>query len=97
MSRCLFLLSLKLTRRTTVLALVSRLQSVRPEDKREDGMIQWDKFARFGQILSSIPECQQKGPMITGTPSETFRQLVMDTPVIMSEDVRAPSSPRSPY
>lgn len=70
----------------TILVLVSRLQSVRPEDKREDGMIQWDKFVRFGQILSSIPECQQKGPMITGAPSEAFRQLIMDTPVIMNED-----------
>ncbi|EIW70717.1 hypothetical protein M231_02629 [Tremella mesenterica] len=70
----------------TIISLISRLHSVRREDVREDGAIQWDKFARFGQILSVITECQQKGPMMNDPPSPAFRSLIHDTPVIMNED-----------
>jgi len=63
------------------------LQTVRPEDKRADGAIQWDKFARFGEILSIIPVCQSKGPFVSGEPSDAFRRILEDTTVISSEDV----------
>ncbi|KAL1413595.1 hypothetical protein Q8F55_001370 [Vanrija albida] len=71
---------------TTVLGLVSRLQAGRPEDVRADGLIQWDKFARFGQILSVIPEFQSRGAMVPGSVTPAFRRLIEDTPIIGNED-----------
>ncbi len=50
-------------------------------------MIQWDKFSRFHEILAIIPQCQSKGPIVSGPPSVAFRQLIEDTPVIEHEDV----------
>lgn len=73
--------------RTVILGLINRLQSVRPVDIREDGMIQWDKFQKFGQILNVITTCQQKGPMITGEPPAAFQALLENTPIITGEDV----------
>ena len=75
--------------RTTILGLVNRLQSVRPQDVREDGQVQWDKFARFAEILAIIPECQAKGSMVSGPPTAGFRALIEDMPVTTSEDVSA--------
>lgn len=72
---------------TTVLSLVSRLQAGRPEDVRADGMIQWDKFARFGQILSVINEFQARGAMVPGHVTPAFRRLMEETPIIGNEDV----------
>ncbi|KAK8864337.1 hypothetical protein IAR55_001584 [Kwoniella newhampshirensis] len=72
---------------TAILGLVNRLQSVRPEDKREeDGKIQWDKFARFGEILSVLGECQARDPIVRGQVNEAFRKAVQETPVISNED-----------
>lgn len=74
--------------RTTLLGLISRLQAVRKEDKREsDGFIQWDKFARFDEILAIIPDCQGKDPMVTGAASSAFKRLIEDTTIITDEDV----------
>lgn len=71
-----------------MLGLINRLQSVRKEDKRDsDGAIQWDKFARFHEILSIIPECQGKQAMVTGSVSPVFRRMIEDTPIITDEDV----------
>ncbi|WVQ99369.1 hypothetical protein IAU59_006502 [Kwoniella sp. CBS 9459] len=72
---------------TTLLGLVNRLQSVRPEDKRkEDNKVQWDKFARFGDILGVINECQARGPIVRGEVNDRFRRIIEDTPVISNED-----------
>lgn len=49
--------------------------------------MQWDKFARFGQILSVITEFQARGPMVTGEASAAFKTMINDMPVLMSEDV----------
>lgn len=66
------------------------MQVVRPVDIREeDGMIQWDKFARFGEILATIPECQRRAPAVGGKVSVAFRQIIEDTPIIEHEDVSA--------
>jgi hypothetical protein len=76
-----------LINRTTLLGLISRLQTVRREDRRDNGDIQWDKFARFHEILSIIEDCQGKDPMVSGAVGEGFRRLIEDTPVITDEDV----------
>ena len=67
--------------------MINRLQSVRREDVRKDGDVQWDKFAKFGQILSVVTEFQTRGPMVSGEASPSFRAMIRDMPVIMSEDV----------
>lgn len=78
----------KLTCRSTILSLVSRLQAGRPEDFRsEDGFIQWGKFSRFGEILAVIPDFQARGTMVPGHASVSFRRLIEATPVIANEDV----------
>ena len=74
--------------------MINRLQSVRREDAREDGDVQWDKFAKFGQILSVITDFQSRGPMVSGEVSATFKAMIDDMPVIMSEDVSCVPSPR---
>ncbi|WVF71424.1 hypothetical protein IAT40_006228 [Kwoniella sp. CBS 6097] len=72
---------------TTLLGLVNRLQAVRPDDKRkEDNKVQWDKFARFGEILGVINECQARGPIVRGEVNDRFRKIIEDTPVISNED-----------
>lgn len=78
--------------RNNLLGLVSRLQGARKEDIRADGQIQWDKFILFYDILSIVSECQSKDPMISGAPSDLFRKLINDTPIINDEDVCPPSS-----
>lgn len=71
-----------------MIGLVNRLQAVRPEDVREeDGRIQWDKFAKFGEYLSIIPECQAKGAPVLGTVSPALKAIIQETPVITDEDV----------
>lgn len=80
--------TLMLLRSTTIIGLVNRLQAVRPEDIREeDGRIQWDKFAKFGEYLSVIPECQAKGAPVLGTVSPVLKAVIEDTPIITDEDV----------
>jgi hypothetical protein len=69
--------------------MVNRLQAIRPGDVRQDGMVQWDKFAKFGEYLGVIPECQARGSMVPGEPSSAFRALIEDTPIITNEDVSA--------
>jgi hypothetical protein len=69
--------------------MVNRLQAIRPQDVRPDGMVQWDKFAKFGEYLGVIPECQARGSMVPGEPSSAFRALIEDTPIITNEDVSA--------
>ncbi|OCF42931.1 hypothetical protein I317_03282 [Kwoniella heveanensis CBS 569] len=72
---------------TTLLGLVNRLQAVRPDDRRkEDNKVQWDKFARFGEILGVINECQSRGPIVRGEVNDRFRRIIEDTPVISNED-----------
>ena len=81
---------------TTVVGMVSRLQAGRPEDIRpSDGMIQWEKFARFGDMLGVISECQTRGPPAPGHVSEHFNKFFNTLPVITDEDVSFPlfSSP----
>ncbi|ORY34095.1 ras guanine nucleotide exchange factor domain-containing protein [Naematelia encephala] len=71
---------------TTILSLVNRLQGARSEDRRADGMIQWDKFARFADMVSVITECQSKGSMVRGQVSMAFKSFIEDTPIIINED-----------
>ncbi|BEI89643.1 uncharacterized protein CcaverHIS019_0210050 [Cutaneotrichosporon cavernicola] len=71
---------------SSILGLVSRLQAARPEDRRADGAVQWDKFQRFGDILMAIPTFQERGGMVPGNVSISFRRLIEATPVISSED-----------
>ncbi|WWD17365.1 hypothetical protein CI109_101806 [Kwoniella shandongensis] len=72
---------------TNILGLVNRLQGVRPEDRRkEDGKIQWDKFARFGEILGILEECKNRGPIVRGEVGEGFRRAIRETPIISNED-----------
>lgn len=66
---------------------MSRLQGARKEDIRADGQIQWDKFILFYDILSIVSECQSKDPMISGAPTELFKRLINDIPIIKDEDV----------
>ena len=63
------------------------MQSVRREDIRPDGMVQWDKFMRFGEILTIVPKCQARGAIVPGTPSKTFITILHNVPVIHDEDV----------
>lgn len=71
-----------------ILGLVSRLQGVRPNDCREeDGKIQWDKFMRFGEILSMIQECQTRGPMVNGQVGQGFKKVIEETIILSDEDV----------
>jgi hypothetical protein len=79
--------SKRLIDRNNLLGLVSRLQGARKEDIRADGEIQWDKFLLFYDILSIVHECQSADPMISGAPSELFKKLINDTPMIHDEDV----------
>lgn len=72
---------------SSILGLINRLQAARPEDRRPDGTVQWDKFQRFGDILMAIPTFQERGSMVPGNVSITFRRLIEATPVISSEDV----------
>ena len=72
---------------TSIIGLVNRLQSTRPEDVREDGSIQWDKYNRFAEILSVIPNSQIRGPPVQGSVSSIFKRVIDDTPIIESEDV----------
>jgi hypothetical protein len=72
--------------------MVNRLQAIRPDDVRADGMVQWDKFAKFGEYLAVIPQCQAKGSMSPGEATPAFRGLIEDTPIITNEDVSAFSS-----
>jgi hypothetical protein len=72
---------------SSILGLVSRLQAARSVDRREDGAVQWDKFQRFGDILMAIPTFQDRGSMVPGSVSISFRRLIEATPVISSEDV----------
>lgn len=70
-----------------ILGLVSRLQGVRPNDCREeDGKIQWDKFMRFGEILSMIQECQTRGPMVNGQVGQGFKKVIEETIILSDED-----------
>lgn len=71
---------------SSILGLVSRLQAARPEDRRADGAVQWDKFQRFGDILMAIPTFQERGSVIPGSVSISFQRLIEATPVISSED-----------
>ena len=71
----------------TIFPLVVRLQSVRSDDIREDGTVQWEKFQRFEEILRIIPECQARGSMVPGSPSSTFISVFDDIPIIDDEDV----------
>ncbi|KAL7421852.1 hypothetical protein Q5752_003623 [Cryptotrichosporon argae] len=68
------------------LGLVNRLQVVRRADVRDDGMIHWDKFARFGDILGVLGECQARGPVVRDQVGPSFRRLIEETPVITNED-----------
>lgn len=71
-----------------ILGLVSQLQAVRPNDYREeDGKIQWDKFMRFGEILSIIQECQARGPVVNGNVDLGFRKIIEETTILSDEDV----------
>lgn len=79
---------------TIILGLINRLQSVRREDIREDGAVQWDKFEKFGEILSVISECQNRGPMVPGDVSPSLRALIENTSIIDGEDVSFPSQRR---
>ena len=69
--------------------MISRLQGVRRQDIRADGMVHWDKFARFAEILTVIPDCQANGEVARtpGLGPGSLRALIMDTPVIHDEDV----------
>lgn len=79
---------MRLMSRTTLLGLVSRLQTVRREDIREsDEYIQWDKFARFYDILKTITECQDKSAIVSGQVSDVFKRMIEDIPIITDEDV----------
>ncbi|ODN79845.1 hypothetical protein L202_03739 [Cryptococcus amylolentus CBS 6039] len=70
-----------------ILSLVIRLQSVRHEDVRKsDGMVQWDKFMRFGEILGTITDCQNRGPAVQGEASPGFRKLMEETVILTDED-----------
>ncbi|WVR07009.1 hypothetical protein IAU60_004048 [Kwoniella sp. DSM 27419] len=86
---------------TSVLGLVNRLQSVRPEDTKdaEGGgpggdpttLVQWDKFAKFAEILGVVPACQALGPLVrTGNGasdlSDKVRRIIDETAVISDED-----------
>jgi len=73
--------------RNNLLGLVSRLQGARKEDIRDNGDIQWDKFALIYDILSIVSECQGKDTMVSGASSEVFKRLIEDTPIISDEDV----------
>lgn len=71
-----------------ILGLVSQLQAVRPNDYREeDGKIQWDKFLRFGEILSIIQECQARGPVVNGNVDLGFKKIIEETTILSDEDV----------
>ena len=72
---------------TILLSLVAKMQSVRKEDIRPDGMVQWDKFMRFGEILAIIPKCQARGAIVLGQPSKAFMTILHNVPVIHDEDV----------
>jgi len=61
------------------------MQSVRKEDIRPDGMVQWDKFMRFGEILAIIPKCQARGAIVLGQPSKAFMTILHNVPVIHDE------------
>jgi len=74
-------------RRTILISLVAKMQSVRREDIRPDGMVQWDKFMRFGEILAIIPKCQARGAIVPGKSSKTFMTILHNVPVIHDEDV----------
>lgn len=78
-----------LTSSTNILGLVNRLQVVRPDDRREsDGLVQWDKFAQFADILIVIAECQGRGcPAPQNSAVPAIKRVLHDTPVIESEDV----------
>lgn len=71
---------------TTVLSLVNRLHAARPQDRRPDGTVAWDKFSRFGAMMSVIPEFQARGCNVAGVVNAQFRRLLEVTPVIASED-----------
>jgi hypothetical protein len=61
---------------------------VRREDiRKEDGFVQWSKFAKFGEILTTITDCQALVPMVKGAPSPAVSSVLLDTPVIDDEDV----------
>ena len=79
------------------MSTINKLHSVRREDIRSDGAVQWDKFKRFGDTLATITDCQIRGSMVKGPPSTTFITIMNDTPVIHDEDVSvsAWSSPSS--
>lgn len=71
-----------------ILSLVSQLQAVRPNDYREeDSKIQWDKFRRFGEILSIIQECQARGPVMNGNVDLGFKKIIDETTILSDEDV----------
>jgi hypothetical protein len=61
-------------------------------DIRANGDISWDKFALIYDILNLVSECQSKDPSVSGAVSETFRKLILDTPIIDHEDVSPPKS-----
>lgn len=67
--------------------MVNRLQTARPEDRGQDGLINWDKSARFGAILAIIPDLQSRGPPVVGQPSTAFRSMFQSTPLISSDEV----------
>lgn len=71
--------------------MVNRLQTARPEDRGQDGLINWDKSARFGAILAIIPDLQSRGPPVVGQPSSqpstAFRSMFQSTPLISSDEV----------
>lgn len=71
---------------TTILSLVNRLHAARSEDRRPDGTVAWDKFSRFGAMMSVIPEFQARGCNVPGEVNASFRRLIEATPVIRSED-----------
>ncbi|KAE8537841.1 hypothetical protein D1P53_005902 [Cryptococcus gattii VGV] len=70
-----------------ILGLVSQLQAVRPNDYREeDGKVQWDKFMRFGEILSIIQECQARGPVVNGNVDLGFKKIIEETTILSDKD-----------
>ena len=74
--------------RNTILGLVNRLETIRPDDTRSDGCIYWDKFSRFAEIVSVISECRGMGPPVSGEPSDAFRRTLQEMYVITDEEVR---------
>jgi hypothetical protein len=68
------------------LGLINRLQAVKTDDIK-DGEVNWDKFEKFGEILSVITDCQRRGSVISAEPSSRIKKVIEELPVIDHEDV----------